>query len=182
MNFEMLLKATDDLNTPLEASAMVLVQALKAAGVDDGQVTEVQRLLHDALPRLDDESADVLNRVLLHRLAEALAHGAYYGTVKLAGSLTMVEAHILHDALKQSGVANRIRHDHLTGNSFPNLGDDVEIWVYPGDLEKAKGIYSETQSTSTETTKCGNCGEENPGHFGRCWNCGSALTEAASEG
>lgn len=174
MNLEALLTATEDLKTPLETSAYVLVQALRAAA--PAQADAVQAIFSEALPQLSSDDAETLNEVLLHRLAESLAHGAYYGTVKLASSLTMVEAHILHDALKQSGVASRIRHDHQTGNSFPNLGNDVELWVYPADLAQARNIYETTQSADTATTQCANCAEENPAHFGRCWNCGSALT------
>ncbi|MFN3196852.1 MAG: putative signal transducing protein [Bradymonadia bacterium] len=174
MNLEALLKDTGELRSPLDVSAFVLVQALKS--IDSPQAEQIEALFKASIPRVSDEDTELLSQVLMHHLAEALAHGAYYGTVQLAGSLTMVEAHILHDALKQSGVANRIRHDHQTGNSFPNLGNDVEIWVYPNDLERARAIYQQTQATDASTVTCSNCGEENPGHFGRCWNCGSTLS------
>jgi hypothetical protein len=54
-----------------------------------------------------------------------------------------------------------------------------QIWVDdPADAERAKAIIEafKTAPNSGPAVKCRECGEDNPGTFDLCWNCGRDLT------
>jgi hypothetical protein len=54
-----------------------------------------------------------------------------------------------------------------------------QIWVDdPAEAERAKKLIAEFQSAKDHApaVKCPECGEDNPGTFDLCWNCGRDLT------
>jgi hypothetical protein len=53
-----------------------------------------------------------------------------------------------------------------------------EVWVDEDeDAEAAKQLLDEIRAAGNTGSKiCPHCGEENPGNFLSCWNCGQALT------
>ncbi|MCA9541493.1 MAG: DUF2007 domain-containing protein [Myxococcales bacterium] len=181
MKFEDILAESYTLEGPLGAAAFVVLRALQASGADANAVAEVRALLDAHLPRLGAKDGALLVHVLEQRLAEHGEDDAFDGTVKLSARLTMVEAHIVHDALSRRGLATQLRHEHLAAADFPNPGTDVEIWVPRRDLARAKAILAEIESESTETIACPQCAEQNPAHFETCWNCSALLTPASAE-
>jgi hypothetical protein len=48
----------------------------------------------------------------------------------------------------------------------------------PADADKARGLIEKFHKSrgSGPPVKCPECGEENPGTFDMCWNCGRDLT------
>jgi DNA-directed RNA polymerase subunit RPC12/RpoP len=50
----------------------------------------------------------------------------------------------------------------------------------PADADRAKAIIEKFKTTrsSGPPVKCPHCGEENPGTFDLCWNCGRDVTSA----
>jgi len=48
----------------------------------------------------------------------------------------------------------------------------------PADADRAKAMIEEYKTTrgSGPSVACPQCGEENPGTFDLCWNCGRDLT------
>jgi hypothetical protein len=56
-----------------------------------------------------------------------------------------------------------------------------QVWVdNPADAERAKALIESFQHSATPgpPVKCPSCGEESPGSFDLCWNCGHDLTAA----
>ena len=47
----------------------------------------------------------------------------------------------------------------------------------PTDADRARAVIDayQRETPSTLVVKCPNCGEENPGSFDLCWNCGQGL-------
>jgi hypothetical protein len=53
-----------------------------------------------------------------------------------------------------------------------------QIWVDdPADADRARAMIETFRTTqgSGPAVKCPDCGEENPGTFDLCWNCGRDL-------
>jgi hypothetical protein len=57
-----------------------------------------------------------------------------------------------------------------------------QVWVEnPADAQRGRSIIDEflgTSSTAGGVRFCPSCGEENPGTFDLCWNCGAGLETA----
>lgn len=176
MDLEETLMASRAAKGPLGAITFAVLTGLRAGGASADEVAATQALLDRTLRNLSDADCDVLVEVVDQRLGEAKNEGRWYDSVRLAGRLNAIEAHITHDALVQQGIDTRIRHEHLSGGDIPNPGMGVELWVRPRDLERAKEIMVEVQKApEARTVACPHCGEDNPAHFASCWSCGDAL-------
>jgi len=57
-----------------------------------------------------------------------------------------------------------------------------QVWVEdPADAQRARSFINEflgASSSAGGVRICPNCGEENPGTFDLCWNCGAGLESA----
>jgi lipopolysaccharide biosynthesis regulator YciM len=166
----------------LGAIAFAVLRGLKEGGASADELATTEALMKRCFEALSDHDCDVLVEVVEKRLEEASEHGAWDASEKLAGRLTMPEAHIVHDALQQQGIETEIRHEHLSSGDFPNPNTDVELWVRADDLAQAKELLQQIDTQSAETVACPECGAENPAHFGQCWSCNAVLSrEAAAE-
>jgi hypothetical protein len=96
-----------------------------------------------------------------------------------AGSLQ--DAHILLGLLRAQGIEARI----LNASALGGLGEIPfdqaypEIWlVEPSDLERARSVFEafDRPLDAVPDTRCSRCGEDNPGAFAVCWQCGASLT------
>ncbi|MCB9523607.1 MAG: DUF2007 domain-containing protein [Myxococcales bacterium] len=176
MQLDETLAASRSMKGPLGAAAFVVLQGLRQAGAPPGEVDSIATILHRWLPALPSADADVLIQVLTRRVDEARESDAYAEMVRLGGRLTMVEAHILHDALNQQGLFSRLKHEHLSSADIPYPNTDVEVWVRAGDLDRAKAICEAVQTDDgAAPVACNHCNEENPAHFAYCWACGRAI-------
>lgn len=176
MQLDETLAASRSMKGPLGAAAFVVLQGLRQAGAPLPEVDSIATILHRWLPHLPSADADVLIQVLTRRVDEARETDAFAEMVRLGGRLTMVEAHILHDALNQQGVFSRLNHEHLSAADIPFPNTDVEVWVRQGDLEQAKAIVDSMQAEDgAAPVACNHCEEENPAHFAYCWACGRAI-------
>lgn len=106
------------------------------------------------------------------------------GAVKLAGRLTVVEAHIIQDALAREDILTAIRQDHLASADLPNPGTDVELWVGADQVERAREVVDALTHDvhEGETIECPSCGEACPATYARCWKCDGALPPFEDEG
>ncbi len=104
-------------------------------------------------------------------------------SVKLCANLTVIEAHIMQDALAREGILAAVRHDHLASADIPSPGTNLELWVNEVHVERAKQVIAQAkgETESLEVTHCPNCGEENPATFARCWSCQASLEELDDE-
>ena len=96
--------------------------------------------------------------------------------VRIFDGVDPTEPYLLRDFLLQAGLDAVVRgHDRLTAmgdipaNSWPN------VWVPPHQVHKARALVDEFLKPATPTVPwtCTHCGEECPGEFGSCWNCGA---------
>lgn len=79
--------------------------------------------------------------------------------------------------LEQEGIPTLIRNEGLAGalGEIPFLECWPELMVVDDEDEpRAKRLIAayEAPGEPGPDWRCPNCGEENEGHFGRCWNCG----------
>ncbi len=92
----------------------------------------------------------------------------------------LAEARLLADALEWAGISTRIFNEFAQGalGDIPFLQALPEIWVVEeGDQERAEHLIAEMRREAPPgpDRPCPDCGEMNPGSFGRCWNCGTGL-------
>jgi hypothetical protein len=93
---------------------------------------------------------------------------------------TVGEARLLAGALEVVGVSVEVRGESLAplSGEIPSGETWVELWLWPPDVEQARGLLAElreNQEAAERTVECPRCGEENPGNFELCWSCGLEL-------
>ena len=95
---------------------------------------------------------------------------------------TLAEAHLLVDLLADRGIRARI----FNANASSLAGElpiDVampQVWVDdPADAGRAREVIEAfSRAPAAPSRKCSACGEDNPGSFDLCWNCGSGLEDS----
>ena len=93
----------------------------------------------------------------------------------IAGDLQ--EAHLLLSRLEFERIEAHIFNDNAQGavGELPFTHTYPEIWLVNGDdLDIAKRIVEEHERpiTAVENQQCRHCGEQSPGTFEFCWQCG----------
>ena len=81
--------------------------------------------------------------------------------------------------LAERGIRARVFNQHASSLAG-ELPVDVarpQVWVDdPAHAERARSIIDEyLGAPAGPAVKCPKCGEENPGSFELCWNCGAGL-------
>ena len=90
------------------------------------------------------------------------------------------EAQLLSDYLESRGVRARIFNANASSalGELPLEASLPQLWVERDDeAARAKDLI-DTYFRKTPTgppVRCPHCGEENPGSFELCWNCGRTL-------
>ena len=177
MDYEQTLADAREIDHHLEVLVFGVLRGLRLAGADDESIATVQKALDRWYPEIGTEDGQALADVVETRLHELHERGAFDGAVKLVGRMSMLEAHIAHDALAESGVATRLRRDTLPATEFPEPPNQVELWIKPRDLARGRRVLAEMAEKADETVVCGQCGESNPANFATCWNCNAPLGE-----
>jgi hypothetical protein len=96
---------------------------------------------------------------------------------KIYSAATLPDAHLVRGLLAHEGIDARVFNENaqsLMGEIPVHLAWP-EVWIVDeADTERARAIIRgiERSPASTCTAFCPNCGEENPGNFQVCWNCG----------
>ncbi|MEM8814565.1 MAG: DUF2007 domain-containing protein [Pseudomonadota bacterium] len=99
---------------------------------------------------------------------------------KLTTHSSLITISHYKNLLEAEGIAAEIRNQHLgsvLGDiPFPEVWP--ELWVL-NDLDYDRGQQLIAESLVDESPRqawrCRQCGEENEGQFGACWNCGATL-------
>lgn len=98
--------------------------------------------------------------------------------VYLAANLP--DAQIAVDVLAMRGIRAHIFNANAVGGLGELAATQIwpEVWVEEdADIEAAKQLLDEIHAPASAIGKrCPQCGEENPGNFLSCWNCGQALS------
>lgn len=175
MDYEQTLADARELNHALEVMVFGVLKGLAVAGADEQSIAAVHKTLDRWFPEIGDEAGHALADVVETRLHELHERGAFDDAVLLVGRMTMIEAHIAHDALAEAGVATRLRRDTLPATDFPEPPSHVELWIKPRDLARGKRVLAEMAQKADETVECPSCGEPSPANFATCWSCNGAL-------
>jgi len=90
------------------------------------------------------------------------------------------DAYLLADRLNQAGIRAHVFNEHaqsIVGDIPPQLAQP-QVWLErEGDLERATVLLRrmEAEARRGGTLHCARCGEDSPGTFDLCWNCGGTL-------
>jgi hypothetical protein len=86
----------------------------------------------------------------------------------------------LKNVLEEQGIACVLRGQHLLGGvgELPPIECWPELWVVDEEREPEarshiKALLSPA-GTDDSPWACGECGEQSPGTFSECWQCGTA--------
>ena len=98
---------------------------------------------------------------------------------KVHTAATLAEAHLLVDLLADRGIRARIFNANASSlaGELPIDAALPQIWVEdPADAPRAREVLDDFMRLPPQPTrKCLACGEDNPGSFDLCWNCGAGL-------
>ncbi len=89
----------------------------------------------------------------------------------------LVEAHLLVQLLREAGIECHVFNENLQGGvgEIPFTHAYPEIWVVDeADEARARALIQEYERAgrSAPSWRCPYCGEDNPGTFLSCWQCG----------
>ena len=90
------------------------------------------------------------------------------------------EAHLLVDLLAHRGIRARVFNANASSlaGELPIDAALPQVWVDdPAHAERARALIEDylRPRAPGPAVKCPKCGEENPGSFDLCWNCGAGL-------
>ena len=91
------------------------------------------------------------------------------------------DAYLVADRLNQAGIRAHVFNEHassIVGDVPPDVAQP-QVWIADeADEPRARALLLEIELDAHRTTPrfCRKCGEQSPGNFDLCWNCGYALT------
>ncbi len=90
------------------------------------------------------------------------------------------DAYLVADRLNQAGIRAHVFNEHassIVGDVPPDVAQP-QVWLEREcDADRARVLLAgiEADAASAPPRHCPACGEESPGSFDLCWNCGHAL-------
>ncbi|MBK6601882.1 MAG: DUF2007 domain-containing protein [Betaproteobacteria bacterium] len=90
------------------------------------------------------------------------------------------DAYLVADRLNQAGIRAHVFNQHassIVGDVPPDVAQP-QVWLEREcDRERAETMLRsiEADADAGEPRRCAACGEESPGNFDLCWNCGRNL-------
>jgi hypothetical protein len=89
------------------------------------------------------------------------------------------DAYLVADRLNQAGIRAHVFNEHassIVGDVPPDVAQP-QVWLEREcDADRARVLLAgiEADAASAKPWDCPACGEESPGSFDLCWNCGRA--------
>jgi hypothetical protein len=90
------------------------------------------------------------------------------------------DAYLVADRLNQAGIRAHVFNQHassIVGDVPPDVAQP-QVWLEREcDRERADAVLRsiEADADAAPAQHCAACGEESPGNFDLCWNCGRSL-------
>jgi hypothetical protein len=89
------------------------------------------------------------------------------------------DAYLVADRLNQAGIRAHVFNEHMSsivGDVPPDVAQP-QVWLADdGDEARARALLRTMEMEAMRTPHfCRNCGEQSPGNFDLCWNCGTAI-------
>lgn len=99
---------------------------------------------------------------------------------RVYSAATLPDAHMMRGLLAQAGIEARVFNENAIGamGEIPFTHVYPEVWVVnERDVDRARELIREFERPSVRNAPmaCPRCGEENPGNFQTCWNCGETI-------
>lgn len=91
------------------------------------------------------------------------------------------DAYLVADRLNQVGIRAHVFNEHASSIVGDVPCDDVaqpQVWLEREcDLERAQIVLKDIETAGSRggSVHCLACGEDSPGNFDLCWNCGGSL-------
>jgi len=93
-----------------------------------------------------------------------------------------LDAYLVADRLKQAGIRTHVFNEHMSsiaGDVPPDVAQP-QVWIADDrDEPRARALLREMEVDARRTRgaplHCRKCGEQSPGNFELCWNCGTAI-------
>lgn len=97
---------------------------------------------------------------------------------KVYTAANLQDAHIVLGLLEAAGIEATILNVNAQGGlgEIPFTQTYPELWLKKQrDLQRARRLIDEFERPiRAPSVRCAGCGEDNPGTFEICWNCGRA--------
>jgi hypothetical protein len=89
------------------------------------------------------------------------------------------DAYLVADRLNQAGIRAHVFNEHassIVGDVPPDVAQP-QVWLADdADAPRAQALLNAMEVDATRRPLyCRNCGEQSPGSFDLCWNCGTAI-------
>ena len=90
------------------------------------------------------------------------------------------DAYLVADRLNQAGIKAHVFNEHassIVGDVPPDVAQP-QVWLArDADRERATLLLAAIEADAARggTLTCDACGEDSPGNFELCWNCGKSL-------
>ena len=90
------------------------------------------------------------------------------------------DAYLVADRLNQIGIRAHVFNEHassIAGDVPPDVVQP-QVWLADDDdVPRAQALLRSIEADARRTTPlyCRQCGEQSPGNFELCWNCGTAI-------
>jgi hypothetical protein len=90
------------------------------------------------------------------------------------------DAYLVADRMNQAGIRAHVFNEHtssIVGDVPPDVAQP-QVWLADdADEPRARALLRSMEREARQTTPlfCRNCGEQSPGNFELCWNCGTAI-------
>ena len=99
---------------------------------------------------------------------------------RLCKAASLPDAHILRGLLEQEGIEVHVFNENAQSGvgQLPVAEALPELWVDDEkDWQRATEVVRRFEAAPRidATLRCAACGEDNPGNFQVCWNCGASL-------
>ncbi len=99
---------------------------------------------------------------------------------RLCKAASLPDAHILRGLLAQEGIEAHVLNENAQSGvgQLPVVEALPELWVEDEkDWERATDVVRRFEAAPRidAALRCAACGEDNPGNFQVCWNCGAGL-------
>jgi hypothetical protein len=89
------------------------------------------------------------------------------------------DAYLVADRLNQAGIRAHVFNEHassIVGDVPPDVAQP-QVWLADdADAPRAQALLRTMEREAMRTPLfCRKCGEQSPGNFELCWNCGNAI-------
>jgi len=109
-----------------------------------------------------------------------MASGRRFAVIRIYVARQRYDAYLVADRMNQAGIRAHVFNEHassIVGDVPPDVAQP-QVWLADdNDAPRALALLRQMELEATRTTPlwCRNCGEQSPGNFELCWNCGTAI-------